>query len=466
LNHKSNLPFKKDMMRQPFFTIVFSLFVWAIPLANPVEAMELQDALIQAYQSNPDIRAAEKSVEAVTEDESLALGRILPSVTASGSVFYDESKVDSEPSTDSVEKQVTFAFEQPIYSGGRIWNNIDQTEAEVAAAIANQLSITQSVLLDAATVYGDVYRAQAIFELNDNNVRVLARQLEVTTDRFEVGEVTNTDVAQAKSRLARAKADRTRAQGNLQSARGVFEQVVGIRPQKIDTLPVDQLNRPDNMDQAIDLALGNNPDIQRQQSILRASQLGIDIARGSFWPEIVAEASFNRVYDPNFGFGGAFTIDEQDTTRAGVRLTLPLYQSGTRFSDLRRAKSLTAEQEFRLDSLHRTIRAEAIDAFEQLTAARAALNSRKAQVESADIALDGVREEALVGQRTTLDVLDAEQELLNAKVSVVEAERDVLVTNFRLYQLIGSLHPKSDRYTNLLANQDNPLEASDKFEQN
>jgi len=321
---------------------------------------------------------------------------------------------------------------QPLYRGGRTVAATQQAEANVQAARAQLLSVEQGVLFAGATAYMDVLRDQAVLQLNRNNEHVLRRQLAATRDRFEVGEITKTDVAQAEARLSRAVTDRIRAEGTLAAARGVYLQVIG-RP-ATDLRPPPRLDPlPRSEGEAVAAAIEENPDLRAAQFAEAASRHAVSVAVGELLPTVSLTGDLSRSEETVF----ADTTSESASLMAQLRV--PLYQAGLLEARVREARQRNNEFRVRIEETSRTVREGVTQAWNRLVTAIDSLRAAQDQVRAAQIALEGVRREADVGLRTTLDVLDAQQEMLDGRVAVVVAERDRYVAAFELRAAMGRL---------------------------
>jgi TolC family type I secretion outer membrane protein len=293
-------------------------------------------------------------------------------------------------------------------------------------------STEQSVLQAAASAYMNVVRDQAVVELNRNNERVIERQLEATRDRFRVGEVTRTDVAQAESRLSRAIADRIAAEGALVQSRANFRNIVGEFPRQLRAAPpVGDL--PASEDDAIAIARSKNLGVIQADYTERAARDGVDLVFGELLPQL------SLVGELKDSFDSQNPDTETESAAARLNLRVPLYTSGSVESRIRQAKQVAGQRRDERNQAVRAATESTTVAWEALNTARASRRAFAAVVRSAEIALDGVQQEALVGSRTVLDVLDAEQELVNARVDLVRSERDEVVASYDLRVAIGSL---------------------------
>ncbi len=410
----------------------------ALGLAAPATAQTLQEALAQAYTANPQLEAQRAALRAADEQVPQALSNYRPTVEGTASIGTAETDVSgaagagNNGARTSQPRSLGIAVTQPIYRGGRTAAQVSRAENVVQASRAQLFATEQTILLSAATAYFDVVRDQATLELNTSNEQVIGRQLEATRDRFRVGEVTRTDVSQAESRLAGATSNRILSEGNLASSRAVYARIVGSTPGRL-TQPRPTFSLPASMQETIDLAVAANPSIVSSQFTEAAARDAIDQVRGEVLPSVSLRGSLQRGLEtsPN-----AFRTDAASVT---AQLTVPLYQAGAVASRVREATQTAGQRRIEIDQARTQTIETAIRAWQALTTSRASIQSRQAQVRAAEIALEGVRQEATVGSRTTLDVLDAEQELLNARVGLVQSQRDELVAAFQILAATGQL---------------------------
>ena len=329
----------------------------------------------------------------------------------------------------SANLQVT----QNIYSGGGTVADVRRAENTVKAERARLAGTERLVLLDAVQAYMNLFRDEAVLRLNVNNERVLSRQLEATRDRFNVGEVTRTDVSQAEARLASATSDRIQAEGNVQISRGVYEQVIGKLPEGNLSKPEPIKDLPTSRTDVISIARDNNPDVIAASYDERAARDNIKVVKSDLLPKVDVVGRGGRS-----GNEGISDIT-RDSASIMAQLTVPLYQRGAVSSRVREAKQIAGRNRLRLIAAQRDATEQANTAWESLVTAQARIRSITAATRANRIALEGVRQEALVGSRTVLDVLDAEQELLNSQVSLVVAERDEIVARYDLMGALGRL---------------------------
>ncbi len=415
-------------------------FVWCFALLagfpGGAFGQSLEEALAAAYSNNPTLMAQRARLRGVDEQLPQALSGWRPSLdleadsgvraTYSNATFLDKRRQHRDPSS------LSLTLSQPLYSGGQTVAEISKAENAIMAERAQLLAVEQYVFLAAVTAYVDVFRDQAVLELNVNNEQVLKRQLEATRDRFMVGEITRTDVHQAEARLARATADRIEAEGRREASRAAFKNVIGIPSGKL-AAPKPPMDQPKNVGNAVEAAVTGNPAVISAEYTGKALIDNVVKTRGELLPSIDLSGTASRAFD------ASSETSRFDSYEALVTLTMPLYQSGSVYSRLREAKQKAAEQRLKIDQARRDATESATRSWEKLQTVRARIDSFRTQIKASEVALEGVEREATVGSRTVLDVLDAEQELLDAKVSLVGAQRDEIVAIFELKEATGTL---------------------------
>jgi outer membrane protein len=283
----------------------------------------------------------------------------------------------------------------------------------------------------------NVLRDTAILDLQRNNVEVIDEQLRQTRDRFNVGEVTRTDVAQAEARLAAAQSEVSSAEATLRSSIAQYRQVVGVEPRQLAPgRPLDRLT-PRNVATALKIALAEHPAIKAAQHAVDAAELQVKIEQGALAPQLGVSGSLAQRYDTSGGVDRAFSAT------VGATLNVPIYDGGEAYAATRQAKETAGQRRLEADSTRDQVRAAVTSSFGQLEAARAQIVAAQAQIDAAETALSGVREEARVGQRTTLDVLNSQQELLNARVNLITSQRDRVVASYNLVNAMGRLNSRA-----------------------
>ncbi len=400
--------------------------------ASPVMAETLFEALANAYVSNPNLQAARASVRTTDEGVPKALGGWRPTVSLTGVAGLQRSKTTSSSEQDLLPQTYSADVSQSLYAGGRTVASVKQAESDVQVARAQLMVTEQRVLLDGVTAFLDVLRDQARVQLTKNNEVVLRRQLEATKDRFEVGEVTRTDVAQAEARLSGTVSDRVGAEGDLAEARASYRQVFGVVPATLQPAPPLPAF-PANEAEALAIAEAESPDITVALYNEETARHAVDEAKGLLLPSVDLAGRLRRTDETS--------LEDVSTNSGSLNATvsIPLYQAGAGHAQVRQAKELLNQRRIEVEQSRRDIIEAASQAWERLTTTQSQISARAEEIRANEIALEGVRQEAEVGSRTTLDVLDAEQELLNSRVAMFIAERDEYVAGYFLLAAIGRL---------------------------
>jgi outer membrane protein len=417
----------------------------------PMEAVAdtLNGALVEAYRTNPTLNAQRAATRATDENVPIALGGYRPRLSATSSIseaYIDNLTRVPGPGFSSYSRQTgenavsNFGVTgtQTLFNGFQTGNRTRQAEAQVFAARETLRTTEQSVLLSAATAYMNLLRDTAIVELQQSNVTVLELTLRQTRDRFIIGEVTRTDVAQAESRLALGRSQLLNAEANANTSRAQYRQVIGVEPGRL--APGTSVDRffPRTLAAAIARGLNENPLTTTAAYNVDAALLQVKIAEGALYPVVTATASVTKQ------FGSTQNLNQLQSLSAiiGAQMAVPLYQGGSEFATIRQAKETLGQQRLNLETARDQVRANVVQAWGQLDAAKAQIQATQAQVAAAEIALNGVREEARVGQRTTLDVLNAQQDLVSARVALVTAQHDRVVASFAVLSAVGGLSPQ------------------------
>jgi len=428
--------FRTSLLLSFFF--IFSVFFYSHAMAAETKGnQQLVDVLRYAYENNPTLRAARAELRAVQENLPQAQSGWKPFVDASGNISnvkIDGSNFGGEGTTS---KEVEFGVNQPLYRGGRTVAATEGAEEKIMAQRALLAALEQDVMLGVATSYMDVIRDRALLDLSANNETVIGKDREATQDRFDVGELTLTDVAQAEARLARAQAERIRASGNLQTSLASYEQVSGQRAGELVN-PVLHFEIPGNLDQAIADAEDHNPSVIAVRYLHNASEENIDEVFGELLPELALFGSWNRQFDPQPGL-----LKESTTQTVGISASIPLYQAGAVRSRVRQARHVANQRYLETLESRRDIRQQVITSWENLKAAEAEIRSRESQVKASHLAQEGVRAENTLGARTILDTLNAEQEYLDAQATLISAQRNRIVAEFELVATLGLLTPET-----------------------
>lgn len=406
-------------------------------LSGPARAETLNEAMAMAYASNPQLLEQRAYLRSVDQGVAQALSGWRPTVTVAADAArvnrdgYRANGVDLA-STLRQERSASVSVSQPVFQGFGTVNAVDQADNQVLAERERLRSVEQTVLLDAVTAYVDVWRDMAVVELNTNNEQVLQRQLDASRDRFDVGEITRTDVAQSEARLSQARASRVAAEANLQVSRATYQRVIGKMPDGVTRVPPTEA-LPADIKALISEAVSTNPDARAADYTVQQRENAVGVVRAELLPDVRLVASAGQYYDQTY------SDDESTVYSVGAQMTVPLYESGSVYARMRAAKDLVAQSRKTQERVQRQVVESATSAWESLSAARAQIVAYREEVRASEIALDGVRRESEVGSRTVLDVLDAEQELLTARVNLVQAERNEALASYQALVSLGRL---------------------------
>jgi outer membrane protein len=399
----------------------------------------LQDALASAYSTDPTLLAARAQLRATDEGVPQALAGWRPTVVLSGAAGYGDgtfhqvangSSIDRRNNRDIFSAQATLT--QPLFRGGATRASTNQADNRVFAQRARLLATEEQVFSDTVNAFVNVIQQKQLLQLNINNEQVLARQLQATQDRFRVGEITRTDVAQAEAALAGAQATRQTSEGNLATARGNYRRFIGempgdlIEPQPLK-LPIKTQN------EATQLASHNNPSLVAALFDDAAARDAIDVAFSQLMPQVSLQAQAARADNTS--------VAQQRTIGGTVLLnaSVPIYQGGAEYSRVRQARQSEQQARKTVDDVRRQVIQQTTQSWETLVAARSTIDSTRAQIRANQIALEGVQREAIVGSRTTLDVLNAQQALLNSRVTLVQNLAQLVIASYTLANSIGRL---------------------------
>jgi outer membrane protein len=415
---------------------------------TPALADTIEAALVRAYQTNPQLNAQRAQVRSTDENVPQALSGYRPkvSLTASAGYQYTDTLTTSGGTPTQIvrtdihganpPRSVGLTVTQNLYNGQQTANKTRAAESQVSGAREALRVLEQTVLLNAATIYMDYLRDSAIVEVQKSNVRVLEQTLKQTRDRFNVGEVTRTDVAQSEAQLAAGKTQELTAESNLTTTRSNFRRIIGNEPSNLAPgSPVDRF-LPVNLPGAIELSLIENPNVTAAMYGVDVNFLTVKINEGALLPTVNLQASVQQAYEQQM------TVQRAFGASAVAQINVPIYQGGGEYSLIRQSKENLAQQRLTLETTRDQTRANTVTAWGQLEAGKAQVKSAQAQVTASEVALNGVREEAKAGQRTTLDVLNAQQALVNARVALVTAQHDRVVASYAVLNSVGRLSPQ------------------------
>jgi outer membrane protein len=426
--------------------IALLLVIAGSPCAS---AESLLSALARAYAGNPDLNQSRANVRARDEDAPKALAGMRPkaSIQASAGPQYGNLRFPAGRSQTTGQRQflleeyvgyprgASLNISQNVFDGGRTFNSVQQAESNVFAARATMRLTEQAILQNGATAYMNVLRDTAVMNLRNNNIAVLEQQLKQAQDRFQVGEVTRTDVAQAEASLAQARSELYAAQAQLKNSVANYHQIIGDEPKSLQPGRSVELLLPKSLNEAIQVALVEHPGVVSAMHQVDAAELAVKVAESALSPTLSVNAQVSNQYDSFLGIPGT----RQFSAAASGQLNIPLYQGGAEYASIRQAKEQLGQARLNADLQRDSVRASVVSSYGLLETAKASIISGQAAVKAAETALAGVREEAKVGQRTTLDVLNAQQALLNARVSLVISQRDRVVASYAVLGSIGRL---------------------------
>ncbi len=416
----------------------------------PAFAQTMESALAQAYQNNPQLSAQRALVRATDEGVPQALAGYRPRLSAtanvsaqstrtvsrSGQTLLPISPPDQVQAGGSTPRGFGATLTQPLFNGFQTASRTRQAESQVRAARETLRGAEQTVLLSAATAYMNLLRDTAVLELQRSNLEVLQEQLRQTKQRLEAGNVTATDVHQAEARLEVGRTQLFAAEAAYKTSKAVFRQVVGVEAGRLR--PATAVDRfiPKPLSASLAFGTAQNPAVTTAQFNVDVALHQVKVAESALYPTLALQGSVQRNYDPQLN------TSENFTASIGGQLSVPIYQGGAEYSQVRQAKEILGQRRHDLDVARDQARFNVEQAWAQLDASRGSIASTQNQVKGAEAALNGVREEARLGQRTTLDVLNAQQELVNARVALVGAQRDRVVNSYSLLSAIGRLSPE------------------------
>lgn len=413
-------------------------------VATPVLAADtIEAALVRAYQNNPQLNSQRASVRSVDENVPQALSGYRPRVALTANAGFQYNNLQTSFGGNAVNLQgntvpraVGVTATQTLFNGFQTGNRTRAAESQVSSAREGLRVLEQTVILSAASIYMDYLRDAAIVEVQRSNTRVLEQTLKQTRDRFNVGEVTRTDVAQSEAQLAAGRTQQLTAESNLTTTRSNFRRIIGNEPGQLSAgSPVDRF-LPGTLSAAVDTGLTENPNVTAAMFGVDVNYLNVKVNEGALFPTLTLQANAQQAYETSI------TTPKQFTASAVAQFSAPIYQGGGEYALIRQSKETLAQQRLVLEQTRDQVRATVVQAWGQLLAGRAQVASAQEQVRASEIALNGVREEARAGQRTTLDVLNAQQTLVNARNSLVTAQHDRVVASYSVLSAIGRLSPQ------------------------
>ena len=413
-----------------FFAIVFGSY-------SNIKAETLSSALSNAYLSNPIINSKRAELRSLDENVSAATSQFFPSIEAIGSysentLEYGElDKIKTNPLTGS------FLINQKIFTGGKLINDRLSAINLVAAGRQKLNDSEQSILYQAAQAYFNYLKTEQIVKLQQNNFEVLSERLEATKIQFEVGELTLTDVAQAEARLSQAQSNLADARSLLKAREADYRSIIGLNPDNLEEWN-EQLDIPLNEVEAISIALKNNPQLKYYENIERSSDYNVSSQKSMLSPQLSLRGEY--IYAEDQSFLMSEDIDQYQITG---QIKIPIFYGGLNWSNIRKAQEINSRDKYLIIDGKRKIRSYVKKSFAEYNASKLRISATEKQAQATEIALEGVKQEFQLGTRTTLDILDAEQEYLDARVSFVTAKNDSNISLFQLFYYMGTLTPEN-----------------------
>ncbi len=414
-----------------------SVLLIASALSGTANAQSIFEALSLAYNTNPTLQAQRAYLRAVDENVAIAKSGYRPNVYLQGS--YTDSDVDSNiapKNQDNTKTSLAAKVSQPLFNGFSTVNGVKSADSLVRSEQNNLYNVEQQVFLEASTAYLDVVKNTAIVDLQKNNEKLLKKRLDETKERFNVGEVTRTDVSQAQARYSKAISDRIASEGDLEASKAVYTRIIGENPGKLNYPSDIRELLPKNFNDALDYTRVNNYSIKRAKELLNSKTYDVAANNGALLPTVTldGEVSKNKtsgdMYDEN---------PEIDNVQWGVNMKVPLYSAGETRAKIRQSKYQKWQAQEQVMEAERQAVSDVTSSWEYMMSNKAKIKSIKDQVKANEVALDGVQKEEALGNRTILDVLDAYQELLNSNVEEVKARRDFYVSGMSLLLSMGKL---------------------------
>ena len=419
---------------------VILALMMSVSTAITANADTLKTALAKAYDYNPALKAARASAQAVDENVALAKSGFRPTLSVEGG--YTDSKINTNAPIkpiDGYNRSLTATISQPVFSGFKTLNSVSSAKSYRKASFAALMAAEQNVLLEAAVAYLDVLRDEAIVKLQKNNEKLLKKELEETKERFNVGEVTTTDVSQAEASYASAQSQRISAEGNLEASKAAYKQVIGDEPKNIiDPKEIEKLF-PASLKDATEYAEMHSYSLQAARHNLKAKKYDVKTNEGDLLPSVNAYAQAGRIKSQNWAYDKNPT---NDAVELGVNFSMPIYNAGSSRAKIRQSKHYRWQAQEELQNTQDMLYSDITSYWEYLSANKAKIKSVKAQIKAYQVALNGVREEEALGNRTVLDVLNQYQYLLNSEVEEVTTRHDYYVSGLSLLLTMGKLTAK------------------------
>ncbi len=410
----------------------------ATAISGNAYAQNIFEALSQAYETNPTLQAQRAYLRAIDENVAIAKSGYRPTVSLNGTYADNNTDVkNSVGNPDGDRYSYSAKISQPLFNGLQTINSVKSADSMVLSEQNNLYNVEQTVFIDASTVYLDVVQNKAIVDLQKNNEKLLKKRLDETVQRFNVGEVTRTDVSQARARYARAKADRISSEGTLEASKAVYAKIIGVAPVDVKA-PEGEIDKflPKTPEEALEYAKAHNYSIRQAKNYFDSKDYDVKTNTGALLPQVSLDGVASRTRNYTDNISG---VKEQDDLEWSVNMSIPLYEGGETRAKIRQSKYQKWQAQEQVLEAERLVTSNVTSAWEYMVANKAMITSIKEQVRANEIALDGVQKEEALGNRTILDVLDAYQELLNSNVEEVKARRNYYVSAMTLLQAMGRL---------------------------
>ena len=407
-------------------------------------AETINGALAAAYNNNPTLNAQRAATRAADENIAIAKSGYRPTITANANIGLSQSTntlalSGVSSTTDLVPRGFGVVVNQTLWDSYLTQNNVEAALAAVRASQEALRNAEQNILFNGASAYLDVIRDRAILGFQSRNLEFLQEQVRSEQARFDVGEATRTDVAQARASRAAAQAQVSLAAANLKSSEAVYRQIIGNRPGKLSDVKGVAPFLPKSAKSGISIALAEHPAIKSTEHIVDQALFNVKAAESGLLPRVDLQGAANRNYDVSGN------VDRSDSASITATLSVPIYQAGRQAATVRQSKETLSQRRIEVDESVDNVRAAVVSAYSQFLGARAAIEANRAQLSAAKLALQGAVEERKVGQRTTLDVLDTQTQVINAQIALSNSSRDLKVAGYAILSAIGRLNAKTLR---------------------
>ena len=421
--------------------IFYLILTLGFLISHTSKATDIYDTMSIAYVNSPKLKALRAKLKASNEEISKVLSNKRPTINISGKYGRDKTKTTNiagvESTRNNSPSSVELEIKQNLYDSGKIKYQLDKTDNIIFADRAELEAMEQEILLITAKSYLDLFTSKDLHKLAKNNLIVLKKHLDATKSRFDVGEVTKTDLSQAKARLLKAKANEIKTRGDIEIEKSKYFAIVGAEPPNKLEFPNSYPKLPKTLKESVELAIKNNPKVIEAGFRKKSSFLDISVAASDLLPRLDLNLSAQNAWDPNTFF------DEYENYTIDFSLNVPLYQGGKSYANVREKRNLAVQQSKNYDANLKEIVKNVEVVWLSLQNIKYQLKAIESSIYANDIALQGVREEEKVGTRTTLDVLDAEQELLIDNVEYVKAKKELFYLSFKLMESLGFLTPEN-----------------------